>query len=92
MASTNPIWLDADGDGKFTAAREYARRLIARAGGDTATLLTALSGYDEAVSVQAASLRAAARQSLDSPQYGELLKSAAEHVRRGVHAFTTASR
>jgi hypothetical protein len=91
IASTNPIWLDADGDGKFSAARVYARRLIAEAGGDTAKLLAALNGFDETVSVQAASLMAAAGQPLDSPQFVELLKSASDQVQRGVRAFTTAS-
>jgi hypothetical protein len=92
IASTNPIWVDADGDGKFNAARFYARRLIAEAGGDTAKLLAALNGFDETVSVQAASLRAAAGQPLDSPRFGDLLNSAADHVQHGIRTFTTASR
>ncbi len=92
IASTNPIWLDADGDGKFSAAREYARRLIADSAGDVAKLFSALNEYDEAVSVQAASLRAAAGQSLDAPQFSELMKSASEHVRRGIRAFATTAR
>lgn len=87
IASTNPIWLDADGDGKFSAARDYARRLINDAGGDMGKLLKALNEYDEAVSVQAASLSAAAGRRLDSPEFFELLKTAGEPVRRGVGAF-----
>ena len=56
VGSTNPIWIDADGDGKFTAARGYAELLVQRAGGDAAKLQAALADYDEAVAVQAAAV------------------------------------
>jgi hypothetical protein len=58
IGSTNPIWIDADGDGRFTAAREYAGRLVAGAGGDPGKLKAALAGYDEAVALQATDLAA----------------------------------
>lgn len=91
IASTNPIWLDADGDGKFSAARDYARRLLAETGGDPGKLILALNGYDEAVSVQAASLAAVGGRRLDSPEFSEPLKAADEHVRRGVRSFARAT-
>lgn len=59
IGSTNPIWVDGDGDGKFTPARGYAEVLVHRAAGDPAKLATALRDYDAAVAVQA---RALARQ------------------------------
>ncbi|MBL9209278.1 MAG: CehA/McbA family metallohydrolase [Opitutaceae bacterium] len=59
IGSTNPIWIDADGDGKFTAARAYAVALVQRAAGDPARLQSLLGGYDQAVQVQAADVAAA---------------------------------
>lgn len=56
IGSTNPIWIDADGDGEFTAAREYAAQLMHKSGGDPAKLKAALVGYDEAVRLHAADL------------------------------------
>jgi len=56
VGSTNPIWIDGDGDGQFTAARGYAARLVREANGDAAKLSAALTGYDTAVAVQAADL------------------------------------
>ncbi len=56
VGSTNAIWIDGDGDGKFTAARGYAALLVERAGHDAARLQAALGGYDAAVAVQAADL------------------------------------
>lgn len=54
VGSTNPIWLDADGDGRFTAARGYAERLVREAGGDAVRLRRALEGFDGAVAAQVA--------------------------------------
>jgi len=62
IGSTNPIWIDADGDGKFSAARTYALALVQRAAGDPARLSSLLAGYDQAVSVQVADVLAAAKR------------------------------
>lgn len=56
VGSTNPIWIDGDGDGRFTAARAYAAALVRRAGGNAAELKRALAGFDAAVAIQAAAL------------------------------------
>ena len=56
IGSTNPIWLDGDGDGRFSSAFAYAKRLVGQAGPDQAKLAEALKGYDEAVGIQARSL------------------------------------
>ena len=51
---TNPVRVDADGDGKFSSAHEYAVRLLNEAGKDTQHLIDTLENYDEAVAIQAA--------------------------------------
>ncbi len=87
IGSTNPIWLDADGDGQFTAARAYARRLIAAHGADAGRLLPALGDFDEAIAAQAASLCVAAGARLDQGDFAQALKSAAPQVQRGFAAY-----
>ncbi len=52
IGATNPVWLDGDGDGRFTSAGERALQLAEK--GDAA-LKEALRGPDRAVAVQAAS-------------------------------------
>ena len=52
IAVTNPIRVDADGDGKFTSARGYAMRLIKEFGGDLKRLNKELTSYDQAVAAQ----------------------------------------
>lgn len=89
IGSTNPIWLDGDGDGRFTAARAYAKRLFSEHGIDSAKLVSALSDFDEAVAAQAASFCAAAGQSPSVPAFVEVLKAGAPQVQRGFHAFAT---
>lgn len=87
IGSTNPVWVDADGDGKFTAAREYAQALIQRVGTDPEKLIPALAAYDEAVAVQAAGLcRAAGRDPRDI-SFSTALASAQEHVKTGFASF-----
>jgi hypothetical protein len=87
IGSTNPIWLDGDGDGRFTAARTYAKRLVNKYGTDSAKLIFALDRFDEAVAAQAASFYAATGQSFAAPEFAEALKSGAPHVQRGFNAF-----
>jgi hypothetical protein len=87
IGSTNPIWLDADGDGKFTSARAYAGRLVERYSRDPAELLRALGDFDEAVAAQAASLYTASSQRLEEPEFAQALKTAVPHVQRGFAAF-----
>ncbi len=57
IGATNPVWIDADADGKFTAARDYARAIIDRAGGDPAKIATALRSWDAATAAQVESLQ-----------------------------------
>jgi hypothetical protein len=59
FGSTNPVWLDADGDGKFQSAFAYADSLVKQHGADAAKLREALGDYDSSVATQAASLSGA---------------------------------
>ncbi len=56
IGSTNPVWLDCDGSGKFESAFDYARTLVERSGGNSAALRGLLQSYDKAVGIQAAAL------------------------------------
>lgn len=58
IGSTNPVWIDGDGDGKFQSAFDYARALVQQYGNDVVKLRAALAGYDESVAIQAGSLDA----------------------------------
>jgi hypothetical protein len=87
IAVTNPIWLDADGDGRFSPAREYARRLVRRHGSDWSALLPALSAFDESVAAQAASLVAPAGGDLNTEACRAALATAAPHIRRGFESY-----
>jgi hypothetical protein len=83
IGSTNPIWIDGDGNGIYTSARAYASQLIKQFGPDTKNLLAALNSFDEAVSIQAASLLKAAGQTISAND----LTWAGSQVKRGFAAF-----
>lgn len=84
---TNPVWIDADGDGAFTAPRSLAKKVIAQHDQDTAAIVAELGHYDEAVAAQAASLLQARGTDVRAAAIGRVLQSAAEPVRRGFAAF-----
>ena len=88
FAVTNPIWVDVDNDGKFTAARGYAKQLVAKHGTDAARLTAALGNYDEAVAAQAASLCASAGVKLGTTAWVAALQSAKPQVQRGFAAYS----
>ena len=92
IGSTNPILLDADGDGKFSSARDYARRLVAKHNEKFADLLAALRNFDEAVAAQAASLWAAAGGQVGESDLVGALKSAAPQTQRGFAAYVETQR
>ncbi|MBL06102.1 MAG: hypothetical protein CMJ99_10765 [Planctomycetes bacterium] len=56
IGATNPIWIDGDGDGKYSAPGDYARALVAECGTDGAALAKALRVHDEVTAIQAAGL------------------------------------
>ena len=56
IGSTNPVWIDADGDGEFQSAFAIARTLLKNWGTDEAALRKVLHRYDAAVAAQVESL------------------------------------
>jgi len=87
IGATNPIWIDADRDGKFTSARAHGRGLVQRAGASAESLFAALADADEAVAAQAASLSRAAGSDLLDPLFTAQLSRAPAHVRKGFELF-----
>jgi len=74
-------------DGKFTAARGYAQRVVAEHGTDAISLLPALKEFDEAVAAQAASICTSTNISLTTAPYVDALKEAAPHVAAGFSKY-----
>ena len=90
LGATGAVYIDADGDGKFMSAHEYAERLVKQANGDSAALVALLGRYDEAVAIQAASVLAGGGQSLLAEDLALPLRGAAPQVRRGFQRYTEA--
>lgn len=58
---TNPVWIDADGDGAFQSANTYASRLLEQFGEDREGLAKELERFDSSVATQVESLRSTGR-------------------------------
>ena len=82
--------LDRDGDGKFTSPNGYAQQAIQRAEANPAKLLAELAAYDEATSVQAASLLRREGVDLASTAIQSQLRQASPAVECGFRAYANA--
>jgi hypothetical protein len=92
IAATNPIWVDADGDGGFSAARAYAQKVVESTRSDPTRAISLLANYDESVAAQAAALMASAGTRLDSASISRALRSAKSHVQRGFASYAATQR
>ena len=90
MGSTGAVWIDSDGDGKISSAFDYANELTRRFEKDYASLINALSSYDEAVSVQAAALLYKKGIDLSSLPVTNALSKASSSTREGFKKFIEA--
>ncbi len=81
------VWVDADKDGRFRCAREYARQVDTAHGGELPELLKRLAQYDQAVASQAAELYQARTGDLLSDAASAALNEAAPQVREGFRRY-----
>jgi hypothetical protein len=90
LGVSGAVRVDADGDGIFSSAHDYALQVHASARGALDAMLTALAGFDAAVAAQAAHLYRQAGGSLDDVAMERALASAAPAVREGFRAYREA--
>jgi hypothetical protein len=74
LGASNPVRIDADGDGKYTSPRDYAAAIVEKAGTDPARVVPALKGFDRAVAVQVAALCRAAGIDIRSAEFKSRLE------------------
>lgn len=84
IGSTNPVWIDGDGDGAYRSAADYARELVTKHGSALDQLFLSLAEMDEAVAIQAADYLAAAGAKPED--WAPHLAKAPEPVRKGFAA------
>jgi hypothetical protein len=92
MGVSGAIWVDVDGDGRGTSAREVAGRVWGQVRGDVAELLKRLelAGVDAAVAAQAAWWCDEAGVDLESPEARRNWDSRAAPVRLGWERYMEA--
>ena len=90
LSVTNPIRIDADGDGGWSSPRYYAQLAIEFAGTEPSALFRFLERFDEAVATQAAALCHPTGGVERDPGFARALESAPPVVRRGFAAYERA--
>ncbi|MEX2174006.1 MAG: CehA/McbA family metallohydrolase [Pirellulaceae bacterium] len=92
LGLSGAVWLDGDGDGRRSSARDYAERALTAAGGDLPKLVAALAKYDQATAAQAAHLFQSGGGRLAGEPFDRALKTAPPHVSAGIRDFQKAWR
>lgn len=97
IGCSGAVWLDVDGDGRRSSARDYAEYAYGSSQGDAAAMFEKLADYDEATAAQAAFVYHREKASpnrnpfLDSKIAGQL-KQATPHVQAGTQKYVDAWR
>lgn len=92
VGCSGAIWWDVDGDGRRTAAYDYAQRLFAESNGDLDKLIASLSDYDRAVASQVAKLYQASGKSWLTSSARQALQDASAETQAGVRMYVEAWR
>lgn len=92
IGASGAAWLDGDGNGRKTAAYEYASAAVKNSDGDLKKLIAALAEYDEAVAAQAAHLWQSTGKSLLAEEAQAALTTATPKVARGIRDYLDAWR
>lgn len=87
IGSTSVIWIDAEGDGEWTSANSYARKIIKESNGNYHTLIQKLKFYDTAVAIQVAALLQENGLDLSSYDISNALMQASNTTKLGFQKF-----
>lgn len=92
LGCSGAVFVDADGDGEWRSAHEYAKRIIEESGTQLAAIVAALKPFDDAVAIQTALLLHNAGTAPIELLDRELLSKASAATKRGFMAYVTAWR
>ncbi|MCA8991078.1 MAG: CehA/McbA family metallohydrolase [Planctomycetaceae bacterium] len=92
LGVTGAVRVDADRDGRWSSARDYAERLISQHGDSLANLLKACDAFDTPTATHAYHLWHIEQEKVDEAAVTKLLENAAEHVKLGVYRYRDALR
>ncbi|QDS96117.1 hypothetical protein FF011L_49240 [Roseimaritima multifibrata] len=92
IGCSGAIHVDADGDGQWQSAHDYANRIVDKFGDRLPANVTALESFDEAVAIQTALFLHAAGTPPMELLDRDLLSSASAATKRGFMAYVTAWR
>lgn len=92
LACSGAVWIDGDGDGRRSSARDYAERLWAAADEKPDELIKNLTDYDAATAAHGFFLYHSSGGDLESSDLKAALKDAPDHVRNGFGRYFAAWR
>ncbi|MGZ0174726.1 MAG: CehA/McbA family metallohydrolase, partial [Planctomycetales bacterium] len=97
LGCSGAVWLDVDGDGRRSSARDYAEFAVGSSGGNIEAIVEELKTYDEATAAQAAFVfhRQTGLEKQNPFLSGDVqaaVRKAAPHVQDGIQKYVDAWR
>ena len=92
LGCSGAVLVDSDGDGQFTSAHDYAKRLIAEQHQELEKIIPRLADFDEAVAVHTAHQLQSSGINLQEERVQSLIKAAPEAVQTGFRRYLEAWR
>ena len=100
LSCSGAVWLDVDGDGRFSTAADYARQVVTAANGELDRLLKLLAAYDSTVAAQAAHLYQTSlgdpiklvKSGLEFPESQSAIATATDETQTGIRRYLDAVR
>jgi hypothetical protein len=92
LGCSGAVWIDGDGDGRRSCARDYAERLWAASDKRLNKLVKNLADYDAAVAAHAFFLYQSGGGDLESSELKTALQASPEQVRQGFQQYYAAWR
>jgi hypothetical protein len=97
LGCSGAVWLDVDGDGRRSSARDYAEFAVGSSGNDVGAMLEKLAMYDEATAAQAAfvfhrQVGLEKQNPFLSSDVQAAVRKAAPHVQDGIQKYVDAWR
>lgn len=92
IGCSGAVWVDADGNGRFTSAHDYAKQLIAEQQQDLAKIISGLAEFDEVTAIHVAHQLQSSGINLQDERVQTLIKEAADSVQTGFRRYQDAWR
>jgi hypothetical protein len=87
IGATNPVWVDANGDRRFTSPRDDAEQLVKQFGHAPRDLLSHLTDYDWATAAQCAEILERQGMDVSEAEFERMMSKVPREIQNGFKSY-----